>query len=428
MVSINPASDFACCTDFVALGDPDPTVVKMLLKHGQPSADLVRKHLETLTALPSTQSKTVKMQALLPQTTEDDRSEMLVQEVSSATDTPPEDFSLSPLEMLLSAGADVNAHRGRALCLAVGAGNDAIVKALLGSEPEPETLQLAFPHAIHNRGKEERFAFTEMLVRAGVPRRESTRALAFCVDTYTDDLELLTLLAENADIEDGIALGKAVKRGGSAVVRLLLGKGTSSQEVLDKALLGCMEVKDREARLEMCNLLLASGVGPAAVSSALLAAVDDVDFELGKVLIEAGGNLAECDSQGIVRACRSGSLDMLSLLLTGMPEPNMGVLQEAFQAATDVGDLRARTVIFEMLLGKGVGGEVVDKQLVSAARFGEAGSGMLRVLLGAGADVDFNGGEAVCAAVRSAFLGNLGLLLGRVVCHENQVSLSLEMH
>ena len=72
-----------------ALGDPDPTVVKMLLKHGQPPVELVRKHLETLTALPSTQSKTVKMQALLPLTTEDDRSKMLVQEVSSATSTIP---------------------------------------------------------------------------------------------------------------------------------------------------------------------------------------------------------------------------------------------------------------------------------------------------------------------------------------------------
>lgn len=394
----------------------------MLLKHGQPPAELVRKHLETLTALPSTQSKTTKMQALLTHATEDDRSEMLVQEVSSATNTPAEDFSLSPLAMLLSAGADVNAHKGRALCLAVGAGNAAIVTALLGADPEPETLQLAFPHAIHNRGAGERFAFTEMLVQAGVPRRESTRALAFCVDTYTEDLKLLTLLVENADISDGIALGKAVRRGSPRAVELLLEKGTSSQEALDKALGLCMAVKDRGARLEICNILLARGVGPAAVSAALLAAVNDVDFELGKVLIEAGGNLAECDSQGIVRACRSGSLDMLSLLLTGMPEPNMGVLQEAFQAATDVGDLRARTVIFEMLLRKGVSGEVVDGQLVSAARFGEAGGGMLRVLLAAGADVDFNGGEAVCAAVRSAFLGNLELLLGRVVCHENQVS------
>ena len=100
----------------------------------------------------------------------------------------------------------------------------------------------------------------------------------------------------------------------------------------------------------------------------------------------------------------------------------MEVLQEAFQAATQVGDLKSRAVIFEMLLTKGVRGEVVDEQLASAARYGEAGNGVLRVLLDAGADPNFGGGEAVCAAVRSAFLENLELLLGRVVRHENQVS------
>lgn len=395
----------------------------MLLKHGRPSAELVRKHLETLTSLPSTQSKTTKMQAILPQTTPEDRNEMLLQEVISATQTPEEDFSISPLTLLLSAGADPNALKGRALCSAVAAGKGEIVTALLKMKPDPETIQLAFPHAIHNRGAKERYSFTKQLIKAGAPKKEATRALAYCVDTYTADLKLLTLLAEYGDTSDGIALVKAVRKESPSVVALLLEQGTASQEVLDKAVRQCTEMNDRKARIEIANLLLAKGVGPHAISAALLAAVNQVDFTLGKIFIEAGGNLEECDSQGIVRACRSGSLDMLSLLLTGMPEPKMEVLQEAFQAATDVGDLKARTVIFELLLRKGVTGEVVDGQLASAARYGEAGNGMLRVLLAAGADPDYKEGDAVCAAMRSAFLNNLGLLLGREVCHESQVSL-----
>ncbi|MBE3048433.1 ankyrin repeat domain-containing protein, partial [Candidatus Bathyarchaeota archaeon] len=317
----------------------------MLLKHGHPSAELVRKHLETLTALPSTQSKATKLQSLLPQTTPDDRDEMLVQEVSSATQTPAEDFSIASLNLLLSAKADVNALKGRALCLAVAASNGDIVAALLERKLDAETIQLAFPHAIHNRHDRDRFSFIRQLIKAGASKMEATRALAYCVDTYTEDLGLLTLLVENGDTSDGIALVKAVRKGSRRVVGILLEKGTSPQEVLDKAFRECIEVKDREVRLDIANLLLAKDVGPAAISTALLAAVNDVDFELGKVLIEAGGNLEECDSQGIVRACRSGSLEMLSLLLTGIPELKMELLQEAFQAATDVGDLKARTII-----------------------------------------------------------------------------------
>lgn len=61
--------------------------------------------------------------------------------------------------------------------------------------------------------------------------------------------------------------------------------------------------------------------------------------------------------------------------------------------------------------------------MLSAARSGEGGEGILKVLLAAGADPNYNNGEAVVAATRSAFVANLELLLGLWADGHSQVCL-----
>jgi hypothetical protein len=112
------------------------------------------------------------------------------------------------------------------------------------------------------------------------------------------------------------------------------------------------------------------------------------------------------------------------VLLKSNADTQKLTLERGFQAATEVRDLNKRAMVFQRLLKRGVSGEVVDIQLVSAAKYGEEGHEVLRVLLAAGADPNYSNGEAVVAATRSAFVGSLELLLG--LWHEggNQVSLT----
>lgn len=185
-----------------------------------------------------------------------------------------------------------------------------------------------------------------------------------------------------------------------------------------------MKIADWTVRLNICNRLAKSGVSSQAASNALLVAARDGDLELGDVLIAHGASISTNGGQAIIEACRGGSVEVLDVLLKSNADTQKLTLERGFQAATEVRDLNKRAMVFQRLLKRGVSGEVVDIQLVSAAKYGEEGHEVLRVLLAAGADPNYSNGEAVVAATRSAFVGSLELLLG--LWHEggNQVSLT----
>ncbi len=114
----------------------------------------------------------------------------------------------------------------------------------------------------------------------------------------------------------------------------------------------------------------------------------------------------------MVEAARSGALDVLPLLLRG-PEPvEEATLARAFQAATDIGDLKRRADVFRLLLEQELHVDEVDAQLVSAARYGDDGLELVRLLLAFGASTDYKNGEAVFTSTRMAFLPSLELMLG----------------
>ncbi|CAI4214874.1 unnamed protein product [Parascedosporium putredinis] len=361
----------------LAIDDPDPTILKLLLKLSKPSKELIRTHLANLMNLPSTDSKTTKLRAFLPSLSQDELNEALVLETAAALKTDPDHLTLSSLATLISTKADVDSLNARALS--------------------------SLPHTIHNKDPKSRLDFAKRLIRAGAPKLEATRALAYCIEVHTDDIPLLTLLAEHGDISDGIALMKAIRKESPTVVALLLEKADRPISALDKSFEQAMKIADQPTRLEIAQLLLKSEISDSVISAGLLTAVSDVDFSLGKLLISAGASLADCDSRGIVNASRSGSPEMLAMLLSGLPEPKRSSSRKRFKQQR-----------------KGVSGDVVDEQLISAARYGESGHDMLRVLLAAGATPNYDNGESVCVAIRSAILPNLELLLGRELTRMSQ--------
>jgi hypothetical protein len=182
--------------------------------------------------------------------------------------------------------------------------------------------------------------------------------------------------------------------------------------VLRRAFQEGMKVGSKERRAGICKALLKRGVSGPVVSEALLAAARDGDLVLGGVLMDYGASVEHQDGQAVVEACGAGSAGVLKMLLGGKGEVKMTTLVKGFQAATQVGDLAKRAEVFRLLLEKGVSGEAVDAQLVSAAKFGQDGEQLVRLLLQFGASVDYNAGEAIWNATRGAMMGSLKLILG----------------
>lgn len=407
-----------------AVSNPDPKVLDMLFGHSRPSAATVTGAFNELAPLPSTDSKAWKLRAILSKCKhKEDLDWVLVHEVQSLLKTSNNKASLSTLKILLDGGADPNAYKAAALCHAVIGANAKITDMLFEAKVPPNAASLgaALPHVLRVPDAMERLALTKKLVEAGAHPLEINRALVHAITTYPKDVSLQNTLAAAADTSDGEALSLSISKESPETMDLLLSKSQSSMDTRSAMLVKAMEVKNRTARHHMCKSLLKLGVTTDTASSALLIAARDGDVKLGDLLMAHGASIATNNGQAVIEACRGGSAEVLSVLLKQDGHIKKSTLEAGFQAATEVRDQSKRALVFEQLLKKGVRGDLVDSQLQSAARYGEDGQAVLRVLLVAGADPNFNNGECVVAATRSAFIGNLELLLGLWDEGSNQV-------
>lgn len=390
----------------------DPEVLELILGLGQPSDESIDRALKSLGKLPTSVAKAAKLGMLLGRTkSKATVSDVLIEEVQILLKTPPLERSFTTLKSLLSNGADVNASNGEALSCAVAASSMQIVEILLTASPLPMTLAWVMPHALRIRDLMDRLTYAQKLLDGGMPPSEVNRALVFAIQKYPDDIPLINALLTRAT-SDGLTLLEAIKSGKRDIVELILGTKNFTMDILNAGFAEATKAKDKKTRILLCRSLLNAGASGEVVSDALFTAAADGDLELGTILVRHGGSIEHRDGQAIVEACKSGATGVLEMLLAGNTDVSAKTLQRGFQGATQLGNLKKRAEIFRLLLQRGVTGEVVDIQLVSAVRYGDEGIDMVKLLLGHGASPDYSDGEAVEKAVRSAFLGSLELLLG----------------
>ncbi|KAG5976072.1 hypothetical protein E4U56_002414 [Claviceps arundinis] len=399
-----------------SVADPDPKVLDLLFRHGTPSASSVTCAFREMAPLPSVDSKALKLRAILSRCSHAHNQDMdwlLAHEVQSVLKTSNDDATLSILKILLDGGANPNAFKAAALCHAVTAADSKMMDILLEAKSSltPTSLGAALPHALRITNLAQRLALTKKLVEAGADPLDMNRALQHAITTFPKDAPLHDALATKADTSDGEALFLSVSTESAETLNLLLAKSQSSAETRSALLSRVMEVKEHTTRHCMCQSLLELGVYNDTASSALLVAARDGDAKLGKMLMAHGASVASDNGQAIVEACRGGSAEVLGVILEKDGNFQKSTLESGFEAATEVRDLSKKAAVFEMLLKKGVTGELADAQLHSAACNGKDGEAVLRVLLTAGADPNFDNGQCVVTATRSASIGSLEILL-----------------
>ncbi|KAF4974695.1 hypothetical protein FZEAL_8432 [Fusarium zealandicum] len=398
-----------------AVQNPDPKVIDLVLSLGKQTGDTIPRCLDGLAPVPSTDNKAWRLGVILAKSSrKHDLTGMLVREVQSLIHDSSGQSAFSTLKKLLECGADPNTHQARPLCSAVAAAREPLVDIMFNCEKPPTapSLAVALPHALSISDPMNRLTFTKRLVESGALPREVNRALIHAISNLTSDIALLGILASFADASDGEALALAVSKESPEILDLLLLRTKHSVEHRNSCLEKAMNISEWTPRLAICSRLAKAGVSQQTTSNALLIAARDGDLELGDVLIAHGASISTNDGQAIIEACRGGSVEVLDVLLKSSVDTQKSTLERGFQAATEVGDLNKRAMVFQRLLRRGVSGEVVDAQLVSAAKYGDPGQEILRVLLAAGADPNYSNGEAVVAATRSAFVASLELLLG----------------
>ncbi len=403
-----------------AVQHTDPEVLDIIIKLGKPNKESLELGLRAIGQLPSSLTKANKLDAILKQAKpKETLTSLVAEEVKILLQTDISNQNFTTLRTLLANGADVNANNGEALHAAVAKADMQIVDILFSAGPSPKSLAFAMPLALRIRDPMDRLTFAQKILEGGMPPGEVNRALVFAVQTHADDMPLINTLLTYADTEDGQAMIEAIKQERQDIVGLILEKKRFSVDILNSGFTHAARSKDKMHRSMSCSNLLQAGASGDVVSEALLAAATDGDLDFGTILVQNGGSVEHRDGQALIEACRCGAADILAMLLAGNKEISQQTLQKGFQAATEVSDLKKRAGIFKLLLQMGVSGEVVDAQLVSAVRFGDSGEELLKLLLVHGASPDYNDGEAVDKATRSAFLGSLEMLLHITSVDEN---------
>ena len=403
-------------TTHIAVRNENPQALEVVLQAGRATAETISLAAQALANLPSNKEKAEKLDSILKRTENKQcLNSLLGSEVQAILQCPPQKRTLVVLKALLAAGVDVNAHKAAALCYAVAVADSAITDILLAAKPNAQSLAAALPYTFKIPDRAERLTFVQRLLNAGVPPAEVNRALVHAVARDPGDVALINALVTRADTSDGEALMQAVKGANVLMVELLTTRSTQHPAArMNEAFGEAAKIDNKEVRISICELLLRAGASGQVVSDALLAAARTGDLKLGTVLMSHGASLDHQEGQAVVEACRAGSSDVLKMLLSSKNAIKKETLERGFQAATEVGDLKQRGGVFRILLDKGVGGEVVDVQLVSAARYGDDAIDLVGLLLQYGASTDYNGGEAVHNATRCAFLGILEVMLGIV--------------
>ncbi|KAK0701886.1 hypothetical protein B0T26DRAFT_757860 [Lasiosphaeria miniovina] len=407
----------------LAVNNPNPAVLELVLKHGKPTLAALNLGLMALCDMHTDTNKVAKVKSILQRSRHQESLDAaLHKEAEMLSKMPHDQRILAVFQSLISAGANPNTNQAAVLCLVVRAADTPLSDLLFKTTITTESVALALRHSLNIQNPGDRLVFTRTLIEAGAPAFETNRALAYAIDTYAGDdkqpcdISLINLLAGHADSTDGEAVTRALKKERVDLVSLVLDRTPKKYDitVLGKVFLDAIKLQNRETRIAICTALVKRGVSDATstLSDALQTAASDGDVALGAFLIEHGARPEHKDGQAVVEACRSGAPAVLKMLLGSKVAMQKQTLERGFQAATEIGDLKRRGDVFRLLLKKGVNGEVVDEQLVSAAKFGDDGEALVRLLLEFGASVDYNSGDAIWNATRSTFMGSLKLMLG----------------
>ncbi|KAI8934701.1 hypothetical protein NX059_008390 [Plenodomus lindquistii] len=291
------------------------------------------------------------------------------------------------LELLLSAGASIDPRSDGPLHSAVLRQDMACLSMLLKSRPAPEVLATVFPLLRSDYKPTARRQVSRMLLDHGARGPEVSQALVDAVSdiSSTRDGALITdLVQRGADVnfENGRALSLAVAQKDVALVRLIVqAKPRTVTTSLALPLAFDSNGKRHPSTLEIIETLLSNGLEEAPAHETL------------QISINGGAE----------------NIDIVQRLIATVPK----LLTAAFEYAIALEDPGQKAPLVDALLKIGVPQGALDQALVSEVTHVHStkDTTTTKLLLGQGASVSHNDGEALSIAVTSGSSSLTTLLL-----------------
>ncbi|CBX93198.1 hypothetical protein IAQ61_008921 [Plenodomus lingam] len=298
-----------------------------------------------------------------------------------------EDGDAQLLELLLSAGAPMDLSAKGPLNHAVMRQDIPGLRMLLKSRPSPEALATAFPLLRHGYTPSARREVSMLLLEHGAQGPEVSQALVDAVmddSSARDDVLITEFVQRGADVNfaNGKALSLAVTQKDVALVRLVC---SMKPRTVTTSLALPLSFDSNGARhsrtLEIIEILLVNGLEEAPAHEAL------------RISIKGGPR----------------NIDIIRRLIDASPK----LITPAFEYTVALEDCNQKAPILEVLLKIGVTQEALDQALVSEVTnvISTKDTTATKLLLGQGASVSYNDGEALGIAVASGSSSLTTLLL-----------------
>ncbi|KAF1851904.1 ankyrin [Cucurbitaria berberidis CBS 394.84] len=280
------------------------------------------------------------------------------------------------IEILLSAGASVHSDHNSPLRFAIMRKDTKSLRLLLKARPSPEALANVFP-PLRDYSPSERRETSVLLLEAGARGPEVDQALVDAVaDTSAarDGSLIIELVRRGANVnyDNGKVFTLAAAQADLSLLRLLCNsKPTSSSTSSALPLAFDTQGNRRTNTLEVIDLLLSHGMDEGPALPALQIAI-------------SGG---------------PDNIDIVKRLIVA----NTRLLSPALKYAITLEDSKKKAPILEALLTMGVTQETLDQALAVETRNAVFNKDVTstKLLLGQGASVSHNDGEALSVAVAS---------------------------
>ncbi|KAL2867614.1 uncharacterized protein BJX67DRAFT_380960 [Aspergillus lucknowensis] len=331
---------------------------------------------------------------------------------------------LKSVRLLLVYGASVDYNNGNALGIAVSSEDMDYIQSILRHEPKAETVNAIFPR-VATLSHRVQLDITRKLLEAGATGEAVDEVLswALTVPACQRDrpfVEALVTGGANVEQKEGFFIHEVVRDGDFDTLVILL-RGVSSTAILHGCIPLAMDLDERRQYRILAALLDAGIRGGPLIAQALVDSIDETKQSAVRVtellLTTGAANTAFNDGEAFKKAIVCKGLEFLQLLVpfNQLDESQFcSCLGIAISLPRD--DMRVKKLKLLLTAGVNMSSEhwntSLRHEMVLLRDAGEGSSVVLRLLLDAGADVNYHHGQIICTAIEDGLFEAFQMYLG----------------
>jgi hypothetical protein len=282
-----------------------------------------------------------------------------------AVKSPSNQLGLGLIELIISAGADVNCSNGKCFQVAAKSGNIRLLEVLCGRVPHRSSSSLALRESMILALRPLRMDIVKLLLIDEAERGVVADAIIKVLEDRSIDDQLVLLLLTKSDLQaqGSRALRLAVQKSSITVTSAIIQAVSKNQEIHSGALPETLDHTLEERRSKL-DLILQAGVSQGSLDQALVGEIRNhaaCDISIVKSLLCYHASCNYDNGEALKIAVENQDLDICTLLINSRPDN--GILGNVLITAIEKTNGEMKTKLTNLLLEGGAGRSQISAAL-----------------------------------------------------------------